>query len=352
MSEPEVLVERRARAGLLTLNRPKALNALTPAMVAALRGALEAWRDDPAVERVILRAAGERAFCAGGDIRHVYEQGRAGDPTQVDFFADEYRLNVAIKRFPKPWVSLIDGIVMGGGVGVSVHGSHRIGTERTTFAMPETGIGFFPDVGGSYFLPRMPGGAGLMLALSAGRLKQADALWGGVLTHAVRAEDLAALEAELCDTPDLEGTLSRFADRCDPGPASLAVRAARIAEVFSAPSVAMVLDGLDRLSALAGEDAAWAGGLADTIRTKSPTSLEIAFEQLGRGATLDFEDCMRMEFRIVSRILQGHDFYEGVRAVIVDKDNAPVWRPAELAQVSRDDVLAHFEPPAGGDLVL
>ena len=187
MSEAEILVERHGRAGILTLNRPKALNALTPGMVASLRAALEDWRDDEAVTRVILRAAGDKAFCAGGDIRQVYEQGKAGDPKQAEFFADEYRLNIAIKRYPKPIVSLIDGIVMGGGVGISAHGSHRVGSERTTFAMPETGIGFFPDVGGSYLLPRMPDETGMMLALSAGRLKQADALWTGVLTHAVNA---------------------------------------------------------------------------------------------------------------------------------------------------------------------
>ncbi|MHC5653876.1 enoyl-CoA hydratase/isomerase family protein [Stappia sp. ICDLI1TA098] len=347
MSEAEILFDRQGRAGLVTLNRPKALNALTHAMVSAFHRQLDAWRDDETVGCVIVKAAGDRAFCAGGDIRQVYDQGKAGDPTQRDFFADEYRLNVAIKRFPKPYVALIDGIVMGGGVGVSVHGGYRIGTERTTFAMPETGIGFFPDVGGSYFLPRMPDETGMMVALSAGRLKQADALWSGVLTHGVNAEDLAAVEAALCETQDIDGTLAHFTARCDPGPAPLAGRAGPVAGIFSGGSVTAILDALD---AATGDDAEWAGKLAQQIRAKSPMSLEVAFEQLRRGGALDFEACMRMEHRIVSRILKGHDFYEGVRAVIVDKDNAPVWSPASLDEVRREDVEAHFEMPEGGDL--
>uniref|UniRef100_UPI003BABD46E enoyl-CoA hydratase/isomerase family protein n=1 Tax=Stappia sp. TaxID=1870903 RepID=UPI003BABD46E len=350
MSEAEILVERHGRAGILTLNRPKALNALTPGMVASLRAALEDWRDDEAVTRVILRAAGDKAFCAGGDIRQVYEQGKAGDPKQAEFFADEYRLNIAIKRYPKPIVSLIDGIVMGGGVGISAHGSHRVGSERTTFAMPETGIGFFPDVGGSYLLPRMPDETGMMLALSAGRLKQADALWTGVLTHAVNAADLEALQATLCEADDIDAALAEAAGRCDPGPAPLAARAARISEIFSATSVAAILAGLEAEAATAGENGEWAGKVLSAISSKSPTSLEISFEQLRRGGALEFEDCMTMEFRIVSRILKGHDFYEGVRALIVDKDNQPVWQPSRLADVARDDVLAHFEAPEGGDL--
>jgi enoyl-CoA hydratase len=350
MSEAEILVERKGKAGILTLNRPKALNALTPGMVASVRAALEDWRNDASVSRVILCAAGEKAFCAGGDIRQVYEQGKAGDPTQTDFFAEEYRLNIAIKRYPKPIVSLIDGIVMGGGVGISAHGSHRVGTERTMFAMPETGIGFFPDVGGSHLLPRMPDETGMMLALSAGRLKQADALWTGVLTHAVNSTDLEELKATLCEAEDIDTVLAEAAARCDPGVAPLAERAARISEIFSATSVSAILAGLEAAAENGGPDGEWAGKVLGAITSKSPTSLEISFEQLRRGGAMEFEDCMIMEFRIVSQILKGHDFYEGVRALIVDKDNQPVWQPSSLADVARDDVLAHFEMPQGGDL--
>jgi enoyl-CoA hydratase len=351
MSEAEVLFERAGHAGIVTLNRPKALNALTHDMVLRMAETLAAWEADAGVRLVIVRAAGEKAFCAGGDIRRVYDMGKAGDPAQRAFFADEYRLNVRIKRYPKPYVALVDGIVMGGGVGVSVHGSHRVGTERTTFAMPETGIGFFPDVGGSYFLPRMPQETGMMAALSAGRLKQADALWAGILTHAVSAADLDALTRALCEEGDADAVLARFAARHDAGTPALAARAPRIGELFDKSSVAEILAGLDVLAGDASDaDAEWAAGLAATIRSKSPTSVLLAFAQLRRGAELDFEACMRLEYRIVSHILQGHDFYEGVRALIVDKDNAPVWSPATLAGVSEDAVLAHFALPAGGDL--
>lgn len=351
MSEPEILFDRVGHAGVVTLNRPKALNALTHDMVLRMAEALAAWESDASVRLVLVRAAGEKAFCAGGDIRRVYDMGKAGDPAQRAFFADEYRLNVRIKRYSKPYVALVDGIVMGGGVGVSAHGSHRVGTERTTFAMPETGIGFFPDVGGSYFLPRMPDQTGMMAALSAGRLKQADALWTGILTHAVASADLDALTQALGEEVDVDAVLARFAARHDAGTPSLAARAPRIAELFGKPSVAEILSALDAVAGKASDaDAEWAGGLAAAIRSKSPTSVLLSFAQLRRGGEADFEACMRLEYRIVSHILQGHDFYEGVRALIVDKDNAPHWSPATLADVSEDAVLAHFAPPEGGDL--
>ncbi|WP_186398989.1 enoyl-CoA hydratase/isomerase family protein [Stappia sp. P2PMeth1] len=351
MSEPEVLFDRIGHAGVMTLNRPKALNALNHGMVLAMADQLERWAGDDAVRHVIVRGTGDRAFCAGGDIRKIYDQGMAGDPTRARFFADEYRLNVRIKRFPKPYIALIDGIVMGGGVGVSVHGSHRVGTERTTFAMPETGIGFFPDVGGSWFLPRMPQETGMMAALSAGRLKQADALWTGILTHGIASTDMEALASALTETDAVDEVIAGFSRRHDAGAAPIAARAPRIAEIFGRASVAEILEALDELAGAAGDpDADWAQGLADTIRAKSPTSVMLAFQQLRRGAELDFEACMRLEYRILSHILQGADFYEGVRAVIVDKDNAPRWSPTHLADVTEADILAHFERPESGDL--
>lgn len=351
MSESEVLFDRVGHAGVVTLNRPKALNALNHAMVLAIAEQLERWEGDDTVRHVIVRGAGDRAFCAGGDIRKIYDQGLAGDPTRARFFADEYRLNVRIKRFPKPYIALIDGIVMGGGVGLSVHGSHRVGTERTTFAMPETGIGFFPDVGGSWFLPRMPQETGMMAALSAGRLKQADALWTGILTHGIASGDMEALASALTETEAVDEVIAGFSRRHDAGEAPLAARATRIAEIFGRASVAEILEALDEVAGAAGDpDADWARAQAETIRAKSPTSVMLAFQQLRRGAELDFEACMRLEFRILSRILQGADFYEGVRAVIVDKDNAPRWSPASLADVTEADILAHFERPESGDL--
>lgn len=348
MTEPaEVLFELRGRAGLITLNRPQALNALTHGMCLAMERQLLAWADDPAIAHVVVRGAGERAFSAGGDIRHIYEMGKAGNPRQIDFFRDEYRLDTLIKRYPKPYTALIDGIVMGGGVGVSVNGRYRVATDTITFAMPEVGIGHFPDVGATFFLPRAPGELGMFLALTGGRLKQADSLFAGIVTHAVPRDALADLEAALVDAADPAPVLARF--HADPGPAPIASRLALIDSAFSAESVSAILA---RLDASTGADAGWAASTAASIRAKSPTSLEIAYRQMRRGRLASFEDCMRMEFRIVSRLLKGEDFYEGVRAVIIDKDNQPRWRPAHLAEVRREDIEAHFEAPPGGDLLL
>jgi enoyl-CoA hydratase len=352
MSEDEILFEIRGHAGLVTLNRPKALNALTHGMVLALAAKLDEWRNDDQVRCVVVRAAGEKAFCAGGDIRRIYDQGTAGDPSQVGFFADEYRLNVQIKRYPKPYVALIDGIVMGGGVGVSVHGSHRVGTERTMFAMPETGIGFFPDVGGTFFLPRMPHHTGMMAALSAARLKQADALWAGVLTHAVTSSDLDAFTTALCEGAQPDEALAAFARTAsDLGAdeAPLAARSEICADVFGKDTLEEVLAALEA-TAGEGADGEWAAKQLSAIRTKSPTSVALAFAQLRKGADLDFEACMRLEHRIVSHILKGHDFYEGVRAVIVDKDNQPDWKPQRIADVQPADIERYFQLPDGGDL--
>lgn len=334
----EVLFERRGRAGVITLNRPKALNALTLDMVRKIHPRLEEWARDDGIAHVVIRAAGERAFCAGGDIRRLYDWGRAGDPTAIDFYREEYRLNTYIKRYPKPYVALIDGIVMGGGVGLSIHGSHRVGGARVVFAMPETGIGLFPDVGGTYFLPRLPGALGAYLALTGARLKAADSLWAGILTHCIDTERADELVEVLSAVDDVDAALSAAA--VDPGAPTLPDYMPVIDRCFAADSVEEVLA---RLDAEAGsDDGDWARETAATIRTKSPTSLKIALRQMQLGARSDFEECMRIEFRIVNRIYGGSDFYEGVRAVIVDKDNAPQWQPGSLGDVSEGDVDAYF----------
>ncbi|MXN67341.1 enoyl-CoA hydratase/isomerase family protein [Stappia sp. GBMRC 2046] len=347
----EILFERRGKAGVITLNRPKALNALSHAMVKAMTAQLRDWEDDAAVRHIVVRAAGDKAFCAGGDIVNLYHMGKAGKaggPEQVAFFADEYRLNHYIKMYRKPYVSLIDGIVMGGGVGLSVHGSHRVGTERVTFAMPEVGIGFFPDVGGSFFLPRMPQETGMYAALTAGRLKQADCLWSSILTHAVASDRLDELAEALCEADSVDLAIEPFS--VNPGSAPIAEKAGEIETAFSAGSVGEILDRLDR----AGEAAQgeWAAKTAAVIRSKSPTSVAVAFRELREGATLDFAGCMKLEFRIVSEIMRGHDFYEGVRAVLVDKDNSPLWKPNRLDAVDLSAVDKHFDEPDNGDLEL
>lgn len=338
-TEAEIQFETRGRAGIVTLNRPKALNALNGNMVGLMHPQLVAWAEDPAVELVIVRAAGEKAFCAGGDIRQLHDWGKAGDPAARAFYRDEYRLNTYIKRYPKPYVALADGIVMGGGVGLSVHGSHRVAGERLMFAMPETGIGFFPDVGGTFFLPRMPGKVGTWLALTAARLGQADALWSGFATHAVASADFEAITEALCEKGDPDATLAAFA-RAQAQP-SVPALAPVIDRCFGGDTVE---DILSRLDAETGEHADWAAKQAAVIRQKSPTSLKIALRQMQAGAKADFEECMRIEYRIVSRVIRGVDFFEGVRAVIIDKDNAPKWRPARLEEVSDADIDAYFAP--------
>jgi enoyl-CoA hydratase len=337
----DILFERHGTAGVVLLNRPQALNAVTHAMVRALHAQLETWAQDPAVTRVVVRGAGDRAFSAGGDIRALYEAGRAGRQAEMlPFWWNEYRLNTYIKKYPKPYVALIDGIVMGGGVGVSIHGSHRVAGDRFQFAMPEVGIGFFPDVGATWLLPRMPGETGTYAALTGQRLNPADAVATGVATHRVASARFAELLDALCGSGSVDDIIAAFAQSA--GESALIHASATIDRFFVDDRVEAILARLER--AAGGDDAAWAKKTAATIRSKSPTSLKIALAQMRRGKQWSFADCMRAEFRIVSRLVYGDDFYEGIRAVIIDKDNAPRWRPATLDAVDDADVERHFAP--------
>lgn len=334
--EPEILFEQRGALGLITLNRPKALNALTHDMCLKMKAQLDAWADDNVIKTVAIRGAGDRAFCAGGDVRALYESGRAKTAYALEFWHDEYILNAAIKHFPKPYVAFLKGIVMGGGVGVSIHGSHRIADETVTFAMPETGIGLFPDVGGSYFLPRLKGDIGLYMGLSGARLKTADCQYAGLATHFVpTANTDAVIEKLACGEMPDGAVLGLTADA---GEAPLIEPSGDIQRVFAGQSVEEILSGLE------ADNSQWARDTARTLRSKSPTSLKIAYRQIREGARLDFDDCMRMEYRIVSRIITGHDFFEGVRATIIDKDGAPKWQPADLSGVSDAQIDAYFAP--------
>jgi enoyl-CoA hydratase len=347
----DILFERRGAAGLITLNRPQALNAVTHGMVLALRAQLDAWADDPAITRVVITAAGERAFSAGGDIRALYDLGKAGRHDEaLQFWRDEYPLNAAIKNFRKPYVALIDGIVMGGGVGVSVHGSHRVAGDRYTFAMPEVGIGFFPDVGATWFLPRMPGELGTYCALTGERFGIADAVGAGIATHRIPSARFGALLDGLTGTVSVDALLSAFSEA--PGEGPIAARRGAIDRLFAAGRVEDILAALDNEASSKSADAEWVGKTAAALRTKSPLSLKLALAQVRRGKEWDFATCMRAEFRIVSRVIHGHDFYEGVRAVIVDKDNKPRWQPATLAEVSDAEVERHFAPLGSGELAL
>ena len=351
-SEPEIRFERRGALMVVTLNRPRALNALSFAMCQALDAGLTAWRADPEVGAVLIKGAGERAFCAGGDIRSLYDLlTTKGIAAAVDFYALEYPMNARLHHFPKPHIALLDGIVMGGGVGVSVHGSHRVVTERTAFAMPETTIGFFPDVGATYVLPRLPGRLGLHLGLTGARLGAADCRAAGIGTHCTTSERLEALEQALAEA-DLSGDAFAAVDRVlerfqsDPGPAPLAAVQAQIDRCYGRPELKAVLD------ALAEEPSGWGASQLEQIRSKSPTGLAVTFRQLTIGATLDFDAAMRLEYRLVHRFLAGHDFREGIRALIIDKDNRPRWRPELLAEVRPASVDAYFAPLPQGDLML
>lgn len=342
----EVHFEQRGRAGLITLDRPKALNALTLGMVDAMDAQLRAWRSDASVELVVVRGAGERAFCAGGDIRALYESGRSGTPYVIEFYEREYRLNRLIKRYPKPYIALINGIVMGGGVGVSIHGFARVCGEGTMFAMPETGIGLFPDVGGTHFLPRCPGETGLYLALTGARLDVTDAAYVGVASHVVPVAQHEALVAALCeDGLPVERVLSRHAVKSETKSKIEGLRAA-IDRHYAGTSVAEII------ASLKGDTSMFAEQTLATLATKSPTSLRVTFNQIREGARLGFEECMKLEFRLTNRFMRGHDFYEGVRAAILEKDNAPKWQPPSLEAVTAAHVDAYFAALPNGDLTL
>jgi len=338
----EVRFERMGAVGLITMTRPTALNALTHPMVKAMSHALHHWRHDKAVAAVVIKGEG-RAFSAGGDLMAIYN-GRDNPP--VEFFADEYRLNAQIEAYPKPYVALIDGIVMGGGVGVSFHGSHRVVTENAQFAMPEVGIGFFPDVGASHLLPDLADNYGLYLGLTGARVKWGDALFSGLATHAVKAENLGALLESMAMTGEPEASLRNFffMARRETEREKLAA----IDRWFGQPTLADVVTALERD---AGVDELAASTLA-TMRQKSPTSLAVAFREINGGQTMSMADCMRMEYRIVHRMLHGNDFYEGIRTVLVDKGAKPTWRPSSLDDVNPADVDSYFAEPPGGDLKL
>ncbi|GIL41303.1 enoyl-CoA hydratase/isomerase family protein [Roseiterribacter gracilis] len=350
---PEVLFERRGSIGIITLNRPKALNALTTGMCAAIDGSLRDWGRDPAVRAIITRGTGGRAYCAGGDVRAVAESGarrKAGDDDGLtrDFFRTEYRMNRRLQRFEKPLIALIDGVTMGGGIGLSMHGSHRVATERTLAAMPETGIGLFPDVGASYVLPRLPGAFGLYLALTGARLGAADLAHLGMATDVIesaRLDDLVdALVAAEWNAGEAravtDGVLKTF--RVAPTAAPLAEHKDVIDACFALDTVEAILAALDKTPG------AFASETAATIRTMSPTSCKISHEEMRRGRDLSFDDCMRMEYRLTQSVLADHDFYEGIRALLIDKDKQPKWKPATLAEVG--DVARYFAAPADGDL--
>ncbi len=333
-AEASVIVGRQGRIGRLTLNRPDALNALDLEMIRRIALALDEWRDDPSVHAVALDAAG-RAFCAGGDIRAIRSQMLSGDHAGAErFFSEEYALNLAIARYPKPYVSLIDGICMGGGIGLSVHGGIRVASEAATFAMPETAIGFFPDIGATYILPRLRGHYGMYLALTGARVGGADAARLGLATHFVARETVGGLADAMA-----EDGVSALAGAVAPLPAS--GQASGIAEAgiaaFGADSVAGIVAGLER----SGTD--WSRETLAALRRVSPSAVHWTFEIIRRGARQTLEQCFAAELALTRRAGTHPDFAEGVRAMVIDKDRSPQWSPKSLEQVDVPALAAWFQ---------
>lgn len=335
MSEAEVITRIDGSVGRITLNRPKALHALNKGMCEAMTDALLAWRDDDAVRSVLIDHAGERGFCAGGDIRMIAESGATDAVEAKAFFLAEYRLNHLMFEYPKPITAIVDGIVMGGGVGISEPAGLRVATERTTYAMPETGIGLFPDVGGGWFLPRLPGETGTWLALTGARLKAADTVALGIHTHFVASEAVEALKADLLS----KGPEAVAEHASEAVAAPLAPHREAIDRLFAHDAVEAIFEALE------ADGSDWALAQLAILRTKSPQSLKVTLRQLRAGrAMTDFAEVMAMEYRLGGRVVRTHDFQEGVRAVIVDKDNAPKWSPETLEDVSDADLDALFAP--------
>ncbi|MGN6703864.1 MAG: enoyl-CoA hydratase/isomerase family protein [Burkholderiaceae bacterium] len=348
--QPEIVAEVRNHVGHLTLNRPAALNALSMGMVRDLHAHLDRWARDPDVRAVTIRGAGEKAFCAGGDIRALYDSRRANDDLHMMFFREEYALDIAIHRYPKPILACMDGYVMGGGMGLAQGSSLRIATDRTRMAMPEVGIGYFPDVGGSYFLSRLPGALGLYLGLTGRQIRAADALYCGLADAFLPSGTLAELDARL-DALDWQGKPADGGDKIgallDALGAQPALPDAPLAAVrdaidrhFSLPSVPAVVASLRAESDPACK--AWAEETLQTMAKRSPLAMCVTHELLRRGRDLPLERCFDMEFALDRAWLQDGDFVEGVRALIVDKDNAPRWRPASLDEVAPQQVQAFF----------
>ena len=339
-NKPELLLETCGRVGLITLNKPKALNALSMSMVEGLHPRIIAWAADAAIDAVVIQGAGEKAFCAGGDIRDMYLN--RGTDFGAVYYAAEYLLNVGIHTFPKPFIALMDGVTMGGGAGVSIHGSHRVVTERTMFAMPETGIGLFPDIGASWFLSCCPGQIGMYLGLTGHRMRAADCLYAGIgdfFMSADRQEAFldALLGADRLDERAVNDLLKLFT--VDPGTAPLAAHREEIDHCFAGDSVEMILKNLEH------QDTDWAREQLAMLAQKSPTALKLTFRQLRLGPKIEsIADIMCMEYRMASRAFRGEDLFEGIRAVVIDKDGTPKWQPDSLDAVNDADLDEYFVP--------
>lgn len=344
--EGHVLSEVRNRIGHLTLNRPAGLNALTLDMVRSLKTCLDAWADDPAVNAVVLGGSGDKAFCAGGDIRSLYDSYQAGDSLHTDFFVEEYALDLALHNYRKPVLVVMDGLTLGGGMGLAQAADLRVVTERSRLAMPEVGIGYFPDVGGSYFLPRLPGELGIYLGVTGVQIEAADALYCGLANWFVDSERLATLDERLArivwsDYPlkDLQSVLARLGVQVLPEPPLDKLRPF-IDHYFSLPDIASMIEQLHTVAV--GDSQTWARTTAQLMRGRSPLAMSVTLEMLRRGRQMPLEECFAMELQLDRQWFAHGDFIEGIRALLIDKDKTPRWNPPTVQELSPERVDAFF----------
>jgi enoyl-CoA hydratase len=344
MAEDIVFTQKR-HIGLITLQRLQALNALTLPMILALQDQLNLWKNDNSIHAVVIQAAAGKAFCAGGDVLSLYEE-RHATQQQLQFFWHEYRLNYFIHDFGKPYIALMDGITMGGGVGISLHGSHPVASEHFLFAMPETGIGFFPDIGASYLLARSPGQLGMYLGLTGNRLGAADAKALGLVKHLVPADKFQKVLVNLIEA-DLSIDAHIRVDACiqsevmSTEPAPLIKRQSIIDDCFNGVDMESILSSL--ISSSNQVDDIWHRDTLNTLMKKSPLSLKVSFAQLQKAKTMSMAECIKMDYCLVGHFMRDNDFYEGVRALLVDKDKTPSWQPSSLSSVTHAMVADYFE---------
>lgn len=332
---------------LVTLDRPKALNALTAAMRARLAGSMWSYARDPQVYAVVMQSTSAKAFSSGSDVREVIAWAREDMARARRAFADEYALNWQCECFSKPTIPLIDGMVMGGGVGISMYGTHRVAGEGYRFAMPETLIGLFPDVGVCHVFARLPDSVGVFLGLTGRMVGRADAYALGLVTHCIASRHFDAIKADIADAWPVDPALDDRHE--DPGPGELAPRLDVIARCFSAPTVEEIVA---RLEAVTGEARGWAEEVLADLCRRSPLSLKVTLRHIAEARTRDLRETLELDYRLACRFLDGHDFYEGVRAALIDKDGKPAWQPARLEDVTPEMVDACFAPLGAGDLAL
>ncbi|KTC81322.1 enoyl-CoA hydratase/isomerase family protein [Legionella brunensis] len=338
----DIVFARERHLGLVTLNRPQALNALTLDMIKALQQQLLLWEKDAAIHAVVVQGEGEKAFCAGGDVRWLYAAGLSKNPEQMQFFWHEYRLNHYIHRFSKPYISLMDGITMGGGVGVSLHGSHPVATERFIFAMPETSIGFFPDIGASYLLARCPDATGIYLGLTGNRLQAQDAYALGLIKQIIPSAKIQECIEALANT-DLSNNAHEEVDAClnqfamPKEKAAIHSQQAAISRCFSFSTVEEIFTALQEQ----GDE--WAVTILNSLRHKAPLSLKVTLAQIQKAKTMSMAECISMDYCIVNQFMREPDFYEGIRALLVDKDKSPHWQPNNLEKATAAKVADYFE---------